>query len=296
MLTWTPAALTFYTRHCRGLCCDRLATSVANSETGPLPPPPEPGRSPSPGAGANARRCGSACKRHFFCVLRALAGLPRLFFERALPAAVMKPRLVWITGLGGLVVASIAAAFYFPGLKLPDKEQFQLFKAEHIFERYDLVYKRNFGFEKDEQADISYKMPLRFIWGIKPVDYGNALDPSSKGKVEFDPDFEISSQESQKWMLGFCESVRKQPFYKPTLGPLLSNCFMETFKVRIEVNGMFSENGFFVIAGVDGAEVRGRVNRTQSNPLLPGIHISLLDGDFRALPPRGHWGSLCHAH
>ena len=33
-------------------------------------------------------------------------------------------------------------------------------------------------------------------------------------------------------MLNFCEQIRRQPFFKPTMGPLLSNCFMETFKVK----------------------------------------------------------------
>lgn len=111
---------------------------------------------------------------------------------------------------------------------------FQLFKASHIFEKYDLVYKRYFGFEKDEQQDLSYKMPLRFIWGIQPLDEGSYLDPGSRGKMVLDPEFDISSTDSQRWMLRFCQQVRKQPFYKPTQGPLLSNCFMETFKQWME--------------------------------------------------------------
>ena len=111
---------------------------------------------------------------------------------------------------------------------------FQLFKASHIFEKYDLVYKRYFGFEKDEQQDLSYKMPLRFIWGIQPLDEGSYLDPGSRGKMVLDPEFDISSTDSQRWMLRFCQQVRKQPFYKPTQGPLLSNCFMETFKEWME--------------------------------------------------------------
>ena len=107
-------------------------------------------------------------------------------------------------------------------------------KASHIFEKYDLVYRRYFGFEKEEQQDLSYKMPLRFIWGIQPLDKGSYLDPGSKGDLILDSEFDISSTDSQRWMLRFCQQVRKQTFYKPTQGPLLSNCFMETFKEWME--------------------------------------------------------------
>ena len=75
------------------------------------------------------------------------------------------------------------------------------------------------------------KMPLRFIWGVKPVDNGDYLNPGDKGQLEMDHSFDISSSEAQRWMLKFCEDMRKQLFYSPTIGPLLSNCFMQTFKV-----------------------------------------------------------------
>jgi hypothetical protein len=221
MLSWTPAALVFYTRHCKGICCGKSV--VVTTATAP---PSE--------AVASSLQESSAYRQRFEEILKTISDYPSIFFEKILPCIIIKPRLGWIIGLGSIVVASIVAIFYFPGLKLPDKEQFQLFKSDHIFEKYDLVYKKYFGFEKDEQQDISYKMPLRFIWGIKPVDYGNYLDPSSKGILEYDSEFDVSSTDSQRWMLRFCEQVRKQPFYKHTLGPLLSNCFMETFKEWME--------------------------------------------------------------
>ena len=104
--------------------------------------------------------------------VKSITDIPRLFFEQLLPDAIIRPRFVWVVLLGSFIVASIMVVFYYPKLKLPDKEEFQLFKASHIFEKYDLVYKKYFGFEKAEQQDYSYKMPLRFVWGIKPVDLG----------------------------------------------------------------------------------------------------------------------------
>ena len=130
--------------------------------------------------------------------VNTIANIPRVFFEKTLPDSIIRPRFVWVVVLGSIIMASIMTVFYYPKLKLPDKEQFQLFKASHIFEKYELVYKRYFGFEKDEQQDISYKMPLRFVWGIKPLDQGDFLDPQSKGKIAYDKTFDISSTDSQR--------------------------------------------------------------------------------------------------
>lgn len=210
MVSWTPAALAFYARNCQGICFGGEAKASNNEAT-------------------NA-------EEHNYYIeslksgVKTIADIPRLCFEQWLPEAIIRPRFVWVVVLGSLIMSSLLIVFYYPKLKLPDKEQFQLFRSDHIFERYDLVYKRHFGFEKDEQQDISYKMPLRFVWGIKAVDSGDYLNPGSRGDLQLDPDFDISSTDSQRWMLRFCEQVRKQPFFKPTLGPLLSNCFMETFK------------------------------------------------------------------
>ena len=77
-------------------------------------------------------------------------------------------------------------------------------------------------------------MPLRFIWGVVPEDRGDVLNPASKGSLKLDPTFDISTPDAQEWMLTFCVRLRKQPFYSTTLGPLLSNCFLETFKSWME--------------------------------------------------------------
>ena len=75
-------------------------------------------------------------------------------------------------------------------------------------------------------------MPLRFVWGVRAIDGGRHLDPGDKGDLQLDPDFNIATTESQKWLLQFCKDVQMQPFYHtPSIGQLsLSNCFMETFK------------------------------------------------------------------
>ncbi len=111
------------------------------------------------------------------------------------------------------------------------REFFQLFTADHYFERYELRFKRGFGFEKEERRDLSMRMPLRFVWGLKPADGGDALDPADKGRMELDPDFDPATPDAQRWMLRFCEDVRRQRFFDASVqGPALSNCFLHTFK------------------------------------------------------------------
>lgn len=65
---------------------------------------------------------------------------------------------------------------------------------------------------------------------MKPVDNGNYLDPTSRGKLFLDDTFNISAKESQQWLLDFCKNLKKQPFYQSNLGTLwVPNCFIENF-------------------------------------------------------------------
>ncbi|XP_026678199.1 protein dispatched [Diaphorina citri] len=82
-------------------------------------------------------------------------------------------------------------------------------------------------FQPEGQDDFSYKMPLRFVFGVLPEDNGDRLNPASNGEMVLDSSFEASSAKSQVWLLNFCKKIRAQSFYQSTQGPLLSNCFIE---------------------------------------------------------------------
>ncbi|KAJ8916472.1 hypothetical protein NQ315_014690 [Exocentrus adspersus] len=75
----------------------------------------------------------------------------------------------------------------------------------------------------------NFKLPLRFVWGVLPVDNGDHLDPADLGTLVLDPTFDMSDPKSQEWLTSFCQNVRQQPFYQSMVGPLLQNCFIETF-------------------------------------------------------------------
>ena len=111
MVSWTPAALVFYTKHCQGVCCGRPISIDADQKT-------------------NTSEDKSQCVQTMTRGFEKMTQLPRLMFEKWLPTAVIKPRFVWTIGLGSCIVVSLMVVFYYPQLKLPDKEQFQLFKGK----------------------------------------------------------------------------------------------------------------------------------------------------------------------
>lgn len=79
------------------------------------------------------------------------------------------------------------------------------------------------------QTYENFKLPMRFVWGIQPVDDGDYTDPFSHGNLYYDNNFNISTKAAQVWLLDFCKKIRKQPFYEITFGLLLPNCFIENF-------------------------------------------------------------------
>ena len=117
MVSWTPAALVFYTKHCQGVCCGKPISieAATDQQTNNLDV-----------ASSTAAEDKSSCVQSLKRGLERIARLPRDFFEKWLPTAVIKPRFVWTIGFGSLIVVSFMVVFYYPSLKLPDKEQFQV--------------------------------------------------------------------------------------------------------------------------------------------------------------------------
>lgn len=95
------------------------------------------------------------------------------------------------------------------------------------------------------------KLPLRFVWGVLPIDNGNYLNPASLGTLVYDPTFDVAAPESQEWLFHFCQQIRNQPFYQSTFGPLLPHCFLETFikwmkqKCKVSVPENHKRTNFF---------------------------------------------------
>ncbi|CAD7084344.1 unnamed protein product [Hermetia illucens] len=143
--------------------------------------------------------------------------------------AVVKLSVLWIALLGSLGIVSMVIVLYWPSIQLPDTPDFQLFDSKHPFELYDMKFRDKFWFEKSITSVDNYNLPLRFVWGVKPIDNGNYLDPFSRGELYFDNNFNMSSKESQKWLLEFCKKIKEQQFYQYSFGILMPNCFIENF-------------------------------------------------------------------
>ncbi|KAK3931850.1 Protein dispatched, partial [Frankliniella fusca] len=169
-------------------------------------------------------------KTHFLD-LRAYLHSFSSCFDHVFVNAVIRCPFVWVFILGLFAVGSGISVLYYPGLQLPKSPDFQLFRQSHQFEQYDTFFKEKFWFERLERNSASnVKLPLRFVWGVKPIDSGDYFNPYSKGKLHFDPSFDMTSPASQLWLKQFCAKIRKQPFYSSTLGPLLPNCFIESLE------------------------------------------------------------------
>jgi hypothetical protein len=57
------------------------------------------------------------------------------FLNFLLPMIVIRGRYLFIMGFTLMAISAGLVVFKYPGLRLPDKDQFQLFKKNHIFER-----------------------------------------------------------------------------------------------------------------------------------------------------------------
>lgn len=68
-------------------------------------------------------------------------------------------RWFWILVFFILGVLSTTIVWIWPGMKLPESMEFQLFRESHPFEQYDMIYKNQFWFEKI--LSVSYFANMR---------------------------------------------------------------------------------------------------------------------------------------
>jgi len=98
---------------------------------------------------------------------------------------------------GTILAVSSFTVFYSPGFQLPDSEQFQLLSTSHPVEVFDRLVAPTFN---QPTVDDEYKLSVYLIWGIRPIDTGNGLNPKNVGTLQFDPNFSLVAPENQKWM------------------------------------------------------------------------------------------------
>lgn len=70
-------------------------------------------------------------------------------------------RWIWILVFFILGLLSTTVVWIWPGMKLPESIEFQLFRESHPFEQYDMIYKHQFWFEKI--LSVSYFANMRYL-------------------------------------------------------------------------------------------------------------------------------------
>lgn len=153
--------------------------------------------------------------------------MSRYVFDDFLPRLVIRFKYAWLVLYTILTALGLFVLLGYPGLQLPTSSDFQIFAASHPLEKYDIYLKDKFRFELSPSQE-SATFPIDLFWGIEQKDYGDFLNPYSYGKFGWDPDFEIESPESQKWLMDFCQRIRQQDFYAEKLGSE-KKCFIEVF-------------------------------------------------------------------
>ncbi|XP_065334023.1 protein dispatched [Cloeon dipterum] len=151
----------------------------------------------------------------------------------------LKTAIVWVITRTAFIciifmILTAAASSYVllihPRLQAPNSKTFPLFGPNHPFERYQADFTESFWFERREKSSRDI-LPLTWVWGLKPIDSRDILNPSSRpngSSLVFDRTFDITKPKAQQFLLRFCRQLKKQPFYKSVIGPLLQNCFLES--------------------------------------------------------------------
>ncbi|CAL8290582.1 unnamed protein product [Gadus morhua 'NCC'] len=163
----------------------------------------------------------SSRKRCLFTIVQRLRGLNRglndtasLLFLKILPCGVVKFRYIWMCWFAVLAVGGTYISCVDPGMRLPtlDTGSTQLFRSSHPFERFDAEYRNMFMFERQNNGEDK-PVTVMLVWGVSPMDNGDHFNPRSNGSLVLDPNFNMSSPESQVWLSDLCGRIQNQTFY-----------------------------------------------------------------------------------
>lgn len=150
----------------------------------------------------------------------------RIFFEKLLPWVVIRLRYFWLISLSVVTVISTVIVFYKPGISLPSRNYFMLLKKSHPLERYHTEMKEKFWYLSEIEH---YPMPIHVVWGVKPLDNSNGLDPHSEGYTEVDHHFRLNDSLTLLWFRQFCNDLAVQSFTVYGNEPMLPYCFVPDF-------------------------------------------------------------------
>mgnify|MGYP001034278776 FL=1 len=155
------------------------------------------------------------------------------WFQDVVFPFVYKFRWPIVAVVGGVSCAMTIKA---QGLQRPTTGDFQLFQVGHPMEDYALFWKRDFFQDGLSKEGARAFFPVRFVWGLEPVDNGNKMDPASHGEAQW-YNLDIKSPDTQQWLVDLCADVRSQDWYKFIDKDTESTemCALESFKEWVEM-------------------------------------------------------------
>ena len=159
----------------------------------------------------------------------------RIFFDQIQVLIIVRLRYFWVLinfllALGGVVVVLV-----YPTFRLPSGQTyFHYFQPFHPLETTHI---RRFDYQNHSDP----KYIVRLVFGIRPRDTGDYRDPSNTGKLQFQRHFNMSSRQSQVWLLKLCQLIKNSSYYSQPAyhSYLLINqtqidCFIDGFKTWME--------------------------------------------------------------
>ena len=155
-----------------------------------------------------------------------VAAYLKYVFVTAIPVAVQRAWWAFITvglivGVGALVVV-----FHTPGLVPPTSMDFQLFNSKNSLEKWDLHFKYRFHAAVAHNKKERSKIVVSYVFGFKPTDVGNTLDPNdgnvhkwtkqpylSEASLSRDYAFDVGENKTKDWLRSFCEAIRAEKMF-----------------------------------------------------------------------------------
>ena len=180
---------------------------------------------------------GSYLGKLFMLIDVSCKRLEQIIFSKLVPYLVHRFWPVIVIGVIGCGIGSGFIIFYWPQLKLPTTSYIRLFSKGKgmLLENYETKYKQHFPFQIEAGEIDNYKMRIHYVWGVLPKDNGGIFDANATVKAHLIPDhsFNMTSIDSQNYIINFCDAVLKQPFVDSTIDVrCMFDYYMEVLKLE----------------------------------------------------------------
>ncbi|KAF8365322.1 che-14 [Pristionchus pacificus] len=129
--------------------------------------------------------------------------------DRVLPWVLLKGRLLWLTSLSMMVVASVMLAV--SNLHLPEYNPLQLFVSSNPHEWYDNHAEILYPFVEEK---VAIPLATRLVFGVARENSSSHFDADSFKVLSHDPSFSLSSVSAIQHLASTLSRIRELPFVR----------------------------------------------------------------------------------